>query len=136
MAVRTKDRRRSTPHRRSVAVNGSKASHGRRPGRDRAKSAVSAGKVKKVRISFAPKPAVHATPGAAAFSKAMRFLNTLSDYERLRIVRYNSQNFDLERMRTLLRKLGNPQEHFKSVHIAGTKGKGSTCAMTASMLEA
>jgi dihydrofolate synthase/folylpolyglutamate synthase len=66
----------------------------------------------------------------------MRFLNTLSDYERLRIVRYNSQNFDLERMRTLLRKLGNPQEHFKSVHIAGTKGKGSTCAMTASMLEA
>src|SRR6185437_16157148 len=33
-------------------------------------------------------------------------------------------------------KLGNPQESFKSVHIAGTKGKGSTCAMIASMLEA
>ena len=57
----------------------------------------------------------------------MRFLATLADYERLRIVRYNSQNFDLDRMRGLLKRLGNPQEDFRSVHIAGTKGKGSTC---------
>jgi dihydrofolate synthase / folylpolyglutamate synthase len=66
----------------------------------------------------------------------MRFLETLTDYERLRIVRYNTQNFDLDRMRTLLRKLGNPHEQFKSVHIAGTKGKGSTCAMIGNMLQA
>jgi len=39
-------------------------------------------------------------------------------------------------MRTLLKKLGNPHDQFKSVHIAGTKGKGSTCAMIASMLKA
>jgi dihydrofolate synthase/folylpolyglutamate synthase len=66
----------------------------------------------------------------------MRFLETLTDYERLRIVRYNTQNFDLDRMRTLLRKLGNPHEQFKTVHIAGTKGKGSTCAMIGNMLQA
>jgi len=82
---------------------------------------------------------VHATtpsPGSSSYAKGLRFLSSLTDHERLRILRYNTVNFDLDRMRTLLRRLGNPQEHFKSVHIAGTKGKGSTCAMTASMLQA
>ena len=74
--------------------------------------------------------------GISSYSKALRFLSTLSDFERLRIVRYNSQNFDLDRMRTLLKKLGNPHEQFRTVHVAGTKGKGSTCAMLASMLQA
>src|SRR6185503_804248 len=70
-----------------------------------------------------------------SFGRALRFISSLSDYERMRIVRYTNQNFDLDRMRTLLRKLGNPHEKFRSVHIAGTKGKGSTAAMVAAMLE-
>lgn len=74
--------------------------------------------------------------GTSNFTRALRFLSTLTDFEHLRIVRYNSQNFDLDRMRLLLKKLGNPQERFRSVHVAGTKGKGSTCAMVASMLQA
>ncbi len=41
----------------------------------------------------------------------------------------------LSRTRTLLEKMGNPQKKLKFVHIAGTNGKGSTAAMTASILE-
>lgn len=79
---------------------------------------------------------VHNPANGSGYIKAIRFLETLTDFERLRIVRYNSQNFDLDRMRGLLKKIGNPHEQFKSVHIAGTKGKGSTCAMIANMLQA
>ncbi len=41
-----------------------------------------------------------------------------------------------ERFSALLDRLGNPQEHLRVVHIAGTKGKGSTAAMAASVLQA
>jgi dihydrofolate synthase / folylpolyglutamate synthase len=44
--------------------------------------------------------------------------------------------FGLERMETLLAALGNPQRHQRFVHVAGTNGKGSTCAMIASILRA
>jgi dihydrofolate synthase/folylpolyglutamate synthase len=36
---------------------------------------------------------------------------------------------DLEPMRDLARRLGDPQNGFRIVHVAGTKGKGSTCAL-------
>src|SRR5580698_1104303 len=35
----------------------------------------------------------------------------------------------LDRVRMVLAALGNPQDAFRSVHVAGTNGKGSTCAM-------
>ena len=44
--------------------------------------------------------------------------------------------FGLERIRTLLDALGNPQDHCRFVHVAGTNGKGSTCAMIESALRA
>src|SRR5208283_281615 len=80
--------------------------------------------------SHRPASAIH------SYSQALRFLSTLSDFERLRIVRYNSDTFNLDRMRSLLRKLSNPQDRFRSIYIAGTKGKGSTCAMVAATLQA
>jgi dihydrofolate synthase/folylpolyglutamate synthase len=42
----------------------------------------------------------------------------------------------LLRMRALMRALGDPQERYRVLHIAGTKGKGSTAAMSSSMLQA
>ncbi|HEY9289108.1 MAG TPA: folylpolyglutamate synthase/dihydrofolate synthase family protein [Candidatus Dormibacteraeota bacterium] len=42
----------------------------------------------------------------------------------------------LERTRALLHAIGDPHELFQGVHVAGTNGKGSVCAMTASMLQA
>jgi len=41
----------------------------------------------------------------------------------------------LERVRDCLDQLGNPQKNYKIVHVAGTNGKGSVCAMTAKVLE-
>ena len=40
----------------------------------------------------------------------------------------------LHRMREMMEKMGNPQKKLKFIHIAGTNGKGSTAAMTASIL--
>ena len=45
-------------------------------------------------------------------------------------------NLGLERMEALDRALGNPQDSFRAVHIAGTNGKGSTSAFIASILAA
>ncbi len=40
----------------------------------------------------------------------------------------------LDRMKLFLEKLGNPQDKLKYIHIAGTNGKGSICAMLSSVL--
>ena len=44
--------------------------------------------------------------------------------------------FKLDRMRALLQRLGDPQSHLPVIHVAGTKGKGSTAAMMAAVLAA
>ncbi len=43
-------------------------------------------------------------------------------------------NLGLERIKAILEHFGNPQDGIKCIHIAGTNGKGSTCAMLASVL--
>lgn len=42
----------------------------------------------------------------------------------------------LERMRVLLRELGEPQEKYPTIHVGGTSGKGSTSSMVAAVLSA
>ena len=45
-------------------------------------------------------------------------------------------SFELDRIRDVLTALGNPQEQWPAVHVAGTNGKGSTCAMIAQIASA
>ena len=44
-------------------------------------------------------------------------------------------NLGLERISSILNLLGNPQDKLQCIHIAGTNGKGSVCAIIASILE-
>ncbi len=69
------------------------------------------------------------------YDAAIRFLFSQTDYEQMLRVRYNRDTFSLNRMETLLKKLGNPHKKIRTVHIAGTKGKGSTSTMLAAMLQ-
>ena len=48
--------------------------------------------------------------------------------------RWLTSRLGLERIRELLDRLGRPQDRLNFVHVAGTNGKGSTCAFTASIL--
>lgn len=70
------------------------------------------------------------------YKEALDYIYSLTDYEKQSAYRYAPEHFDLRRMERLMALLGNPHHHFQSVHIAGTKGKGSTAAMIASILRA
>ncbi|XP_044947029.1 dihydrofolate synthetase isoform X2 [Hordeum vulgare subsp. vulgare] len=66
------------------------------------------------------------------------YMDVLRNYERSGVPRGagtdSGDGFDLGRMRRLLRRLGDPHTHYPSVHIAGTKGKGSTAAFLTNIM--
>jgi dihydrofolate synthase/folylpolyglutamate synthase len=71
-----------------------------------------------------------------SYQKAIDYLFERTDYEKEENLRYNVTTFSLNRMKKLLSLLDDPHDKIPTVHIGGTKGKGSTATMLARMLEA
>ncbi len=69
------------------------------------------------------------------YQQALAWLYGLSDTERTGAFRHDREE-NLPRERALLARLGDPQRAYSISHVAGSKGKGSTCAMLASILTA
>lgn len=75
-------------------------------------------------------------PRFATYDQAMRYIVESTDYERMRHVNYSARTFRLDRVRQLLEAVDNPHLKWPAVHIAGTKGKGSTAAMVEAIARA
>jgi hypothetical protein len=61
---------------------------------------------------------------------ALDWLKGRINYERT-VLPYQARQLKLDRMRQLLTRLGQPDAGLRIIHVAGTKGKGSSCAMIA-----
>jgi dihydrofolate synthase/folylpolyglutamate synthase len=70
------------------------------------------------------------------YQQALDYLYSFVDYSLTRNFRYAAEKFDLARMDNLLALINHPEKKYPVIHVAGTKGKGSTSALIASALEA
>ena len=64
----------------------------------------------------------------------VKYLESFINYEGLPKYRYK-KSFGIERIKGFLNFIGNPQDKTRFIHIAGSKGKGSTCAFIAYILK-
>jgi dihydrofolate synthase/folylpolyglutamate synthase len=70
------------------------------------------------------------------YSQAEEYLNGFTNYEQIPGIAYAQADYSLRHLEELLRRMGNPQLAARTIHIAGTKGKGSVAAMIAQVLSA
>jgi len=71
------------------------------------------------------------------YQDAEDYLRSFTDYERMvRGTLYPENLFDLARIESLLEWIGNPHRNLKGIHIAGTKGKGSTAIFVDALIRA
>lgn len=70
------------------------------------------------------------------YAEALRWLYRYTDYEMTPLSAATAARLELAPLRDLLARLGDPQRGRRSVHITGSKGKGSTAAMVEAILRA
>lgn len=68
------------------------------------------------------------------YEAALAYIEAFIDYERSPDFARQTRFYNLNRISLLLEQLGDPQERLRVIHIAGSKGKGSTAALIASVL--
>jgi len=69
------------------------------------------------------------------YQKQLEYLYSFIDHSLTRNLRNSPENFNLDRMRSMMSFLGEPQKKYQVIHVAGTKGKGSTAALIANVLQ-
>lgn len=67
------------------------------------------------------------------YPQAIRFLESFINFEKLSCWNYK-KSLKLKRISLFLDEINNPQSNLKYIHVAGSKGKGSTCAFIAYIL--
>jgi len=70
------------------------------------------------------------------YEEALDFLYSFIDYSLKRNFRNAAEKFNLDRMCVFMSLLGDPQDDYEIIHVAGTKGKGSVSSLCASTLMA
>jgi dihydrofolate synthase/folylpolyglutamate synthase len=70
-----------------------------------------------------------------SYQDALDYIYSFVDYSRTHQANLSPENFDLSRMVEFMNLLGSPQLEFPSLHVAGSKGKGSVSAFCASVLQ-
>src|SRR3990170_789503 len=71
-----------------------------------------------------------------SYNSALDYLYSFVDYSLKHISELAKADFNLDRMFALMAELGNPQDQYPILHVAGTKGKGSVSALCAAALQA
>lgn len=71
-----------------------------------------------------------------SYNKALDYLYSFVDYSLKHTSELVKAEFNLDRMRDLMALLGNPELQYPTIHVAGTKGKGSTSVFMATALKA
>ena len=68
------------------------------------------------------------------YEGALAYIEAFIDYERSPDFSRQARLYNLNRISLLLKQLGNPHAKLQVIHVAGSKGKGSTAALVASVL--